>query len=121
MRLLHSNSCMCPVSSAWPSWGSRGASYTGQTALSAAWPETPTAPGTDRPAPDSSPAARGTEQGDAPGGYHDALIQMLSDRSRGNPSMIAVCDSFPPRPASTHMHFLKIYKFRDKVKFPTCS
>lgn len=77
MRLLHSNSCMCPVSSAWPSWGSRGASYTGQTALSAAWPETPTAPGTDRPAPDSSLAARGTEQGDAPGDYHDVLIQNM--------------------------------------------
>lgn len=61
--LLLSNSCTCPASSAWPSWASRGVSYTGPTAPSAAWPETRTAPGTDRPAPGSSPPARGNEHG----------------------------------------------------------
>lgn len=38
-------------------------SYTGLTAPGAAWPETPTAPGMDRPAPDTLPAARGRDRG----------------------------------------------------------
>lgn len=72
--LLHSNSCTCPVSSVWPSWGSRGVSCTVPTAPSAAWPETRTAPGTGRPAPGSSPPARGNEQGGSPP-WDTALIQ----------------------------------------------
>lgn len=40
----------------------------GRTALSAAWPEIPTAPGTDRPAPDTSPPARG--------GHVDRMLSM---------------------------------------------
>lgn len=42
--------------------------------LSAAWPETPTAPGTDRPAPDTSPPAGGKkERGGTLGGYEKLL------------------------------------------------
>lgn len=78
--LLHSNSCTCPASSAWPSWGSRGASYTGPAVLSAAWPETPTVPGMDRPAPDTSPWAGGNE--DRGGGRLSARVTRAWTRFR---------------------------------------
>lgn len=78
--LLHSNSCTCPASSAWPSWGSRGASCTGPAVPSAAWPETPTVPGMDRPAPDTSPWAGGNEDGE--GGRLSARVTRVWTRCR---------------------------------------
>lgn len=55
------SSCSCPAIWAWSSSACRGVLCTGQTAPSAACPETPTVPGTDTPAPDTSPPAEGTE------------------------------------------------------------